>query len=124
MIGAEAADVLRRAEELILTTTGRRSGRPHHVTLWFVYDGSAVWLRTDAATDWYRNLERDGRCRVAVDGVELEAQREAVPDEPSALRRIVDLLRAKYGAEWVADWYVERGRIPVRLRVDSPKASS
>ena len=124
MIEAEAAETLWRAEELVLTTTGRRTGRPHRVTLWFVYDGSAIWLRTDAVTDWYKNLERDARCRVAAAGVELEAQRVAVQDEPDALRRLVDLLRAKYGAEWVADWYVERGRIPVRLRVDAAASPS
>jgi hypothetical protein len=43
--------------------------------------------------------------------------------EPSAdrdedLRRAVALLREKYGSEWVADWYLDTGRIPVRLRLE------
>jgi hypothetical protein len=29
----------------------------------------------------------------------------------------VELLRSKYGADWVADWYLEMGRIPVKLRL-------
>jgi hypothetical protein len=44
--------------------------------------------------------------------------REPIDDEPTALRHVVDLFRAKYGAEWVGDWYVERGRTPVRLRLE------
>lgn len=108
---------LRTADELVLVTRGRRTGRPHETTLWFAYDGDAVWLRTDATTDWYRNLVREPRCRLRVDGHELDAIREEVADTMSALRALVGLWRDKYGQEWVADWYVERGRVPVRLRI-------
>jgi hypothetical protein len=112
---------LRTAEELELLTTGRRSGRPHSVRIWFAYDDGAIWLRTDRAADWLRNLEREPRCRIRVDGAERGARREAVADESAALRRLVDLWRAKYGAEWVGDWYVERGRVPVRLVLDAER---
>lgn len=98
-------------------TRGRRSARQHAVTLWFAYDEDEVWLRTDASTDWYRNLEQDPSCLVRVDGREIQAMREPVVDTMSAVRRVVELLRAKYGVEWVGDWYVERGRVPVRLRL-------
>jgi hypothetical protein len=106
---------LREAEELELVTTGRRSGARHAVVLWFAFDGVAVWLRTDGGTDWLRNLDREPRCVIRVGGLEAAAHREPIGDEDAALRRLVDLWRAKYGAEWVSDWYVERGRVPVRL---------
>jgi len=98
-------------------TRGRRSGRPHTVTLWSAYDDGVLWLRGDADADWYRNLSADPNCRIRVDGMEVAGFREEVVDEAAALRRLVELWRAKYGAEWVGDWYVERGRIPVRVRV-------
>ena len=101
----------------MLVTRGRRSGRPHEARVWFAYDEGAVWLRTDATTDWYRNLEREPRCRIRVEGHELEAERVPLVDTMSALRLVVSLFRAKYGQEWVADWYVERGRVPVRLQL-------
>jgi hypothetical protein len=44
------------------------------------------------------------------------ARYEPSRDLEGDLRRVVSLLREKYGAEWVADWYVERGRVAVRLR--------
>lgn len=110
-------DALGSSAELVLVTTGRRTGRPHEATVWFALDGDDVWLRTDATTDWYRNLERDPRCVLRVGGRDVHAVREDVPDTMSALRRVVELLRAKYGVEWVSDWYVERGRVPVRLRL-------
>ncbi len=108
------------AEELVLTTTGRRTGRPHAVTLWFAREGDVLWLRADRSSDWYRNLLRDPRCRVRAGGLDLPGEREAVADESAALRHVVELWRAKYGAEWVGDWYVERGRVPVRIGLRLP----
>lgn len=108
---------LAAAEELVLVTQGRRSGRPHEARVWFASEGDDLWLRTDATTDWFRNLEVDPRCRVRVGAHELAAVRVAVADTMSALRHVVTLFRAKYGQEWVADWYVERGRVPVLLRL-------
>jgi len=115
MTDAELTDALSGAEELEVLTTGRHSGTAHSVRVWFAYDGEVIWLRTDRAADWLRNLEREPRCRIRVGTIERAARREPVPDETAALHHIVDLWRDKYGPEWVADWYVERGRVPVRL---------
>ena len=109
---------LRTAEELEIITTGRRTGRPHRVTVWFAYEPGALWLRTDRDADWLRNLEREPRARVRVADQEIDVHRERLDDEDAALRHLIALWRAKYGQEWVADWYVERGRVPVRLRLD------
>jgi hypothetical protein len=113
----DAIAALRDAEEIELITRGRRSGRPHVVRLWSAYDDGLLWLRSDADTDWYRNLRADPECRVRVDDVELAGIHERSTDVTGDLHRLVALWREKYGREWVGDWYVERGRIPVRVRV-------
>jgi hypothetical protein len=106
------------AEEVVLVTRGRKSGRPHESTVWCALEDGVVWLRTDHHSDWYRNLRRDPRCRIWVGKTEVAAVSEPILDEAAALRRVVELFRAKYGTEWVSDWYVERGRAPVRLRLE------
>jgi hypothetical protein len=126
---------LAEADELELVTTGRVSGHPHTVRLRFAYDDGVIWLRTgerpsaadasgvrrrtesDRTTDWLRNLEQDPQARIRVAAAELPARYEPSADPPSDLRRTVDLLRQKYGPEWVADWYLEMGRIAVKLRL-------
>jgi deazaflavin-dependent oxidoreductase (nitroreductase family) len=108
---------LESAEEVELETIGRRTGRLHRTTVWFARDDDVLWLRTDANSDWHRNLVADPRCTVRVGEFEIGAVREPVEDEIRALRELIDRWRMKYGQEWVADWYVERGRIPVRLRL-------
>ena len=133
--GIESA--LRDAEDLELVTTGRVSGRPHIVRLRFAYDDGVVWLRTgerpsepdasgvrrrtrsDRATDWLRNLEHDPQARIRIADAEIPARYEPSADPPADLRRAVQLLRKKYGADWVADWYLEMGRTPVKLRLGS-----
>ena len=109
---------LKTADELELVTTGRRSGRPHAVTLWFAHDDGVLWLRGDRNSDWYRNLAHDPACRVRVAELEASGRREPIADEARGLRELIVRWRAKYGAEWVGDWYVERGRVPVLVRVE------
>jgi deazaflavin-dependent oxidoreductase (nitroreductase family) len=111
-------NALGAAEEVVLVTRGRKSGRPHESTVWCALEDGVVWLRTDHASDWYRNLRRDPRCRIRVGKTEVAAVSEPILDQAAALRHVVQLFRAKYGTEWVSDWYVERGRAPVRLRLE------
>jgi hypothetical protein len=113
----EVMEALRQAEEVVLITRGRKTGRPHEATVWSALENGVLWLRTDHESDWYRNLRREPNCRVRVGNIEVAARSEPIVDEAAALRRVVELFRAKYGAEWVSDWYVERGRAPVRLRL-------
>lgn len=103
-------------------TRGRKTGREHRVRLWFAEEGDVLWLRADetpsgGGPDWYRNLLAEPRCRVIVDGREFDARLEPADDTNAELRRLVELWRAKYGPDWVQDWYVEKGRVPVRIRL-------
>jgi hypothetical protein len=134
-VDAATRRALADADELELVTTGRVSGRAHSVRVQFAYEDGVVWLRTgerpsapDASgvrrrtksereTDWLRNLEHDPLARVRIADAELPAVYEPSADPAADLRRAVDLLREKYGPEWVADWYLEIGRIPVKLRL-------
>jgi hypothetical protein len=89
------------------------------VRLWFAREDDVLWLRADERRpDWLLNLAADPRCRVILGGSEIDARYEPSSDADADLRRLVELWRAKYGPEWVQDWYVEKGRLPVRLRID------
>jgi hypothetical protein len=114
---ADAIAALRDSEEIELVTRGRRTGRSHTVRLWSAYDDGILWLRSDAGTDWYGNLRADPQCHIRVGSVEFKGRYEQSADATADLHRLVALWRGKYGNEWVGDWYVERGRIAVRVRV-------
>jgi hypothetical protein len=134
-VDAAIERALAEADELELVTTGRVSGDAHTVRLRFAYDEGVIWLRTgerpsapdasgvrrrtksERGTDWLRNLEHDPSASVRIADAELPARYEPSVDAAADLRRTVDLLREKYGADWVGDWYLEMGRVPVKLRL-------
>lgn len=83
-----------------------------------------LWLRTDGDTDWHRNLLAHAECRVVLDDRELAARHEPGEAVEADLRRLVELWRAKYGPIWVPDWFVERGRVPVKIRLTDAAAGA
>lgn len=127
-IAPKTERLLRTAEELTLVTRGRRTGREHAVVVWFAYEPGLVWLRTDlrrgSPPDWYRNLLRDPRCRLELAGENIDGVMEQIEDGEDALKHAVRLLREKYGAEWISDWYVDFGRQPVKILVPAPPESA
>jgi deazaflavin-dependent oxidoreductase (nitroreductase family) len=72
---------------LLLTTTGRRSGRRHTVPLLYLRDGSelvviASFAGRDSHPAWYLNLRGGARARVQVDGERFTVTaRDALPEE-------------------------------------------
>ena len=55
MTPAEAASHQR---EVSLTTIGRRTGKPHQVTIWIATDGERLFIRSGQGMkrDWPKNL--------------------------------------------------------------------
>ena len=51
-----------------VTTTGRVTGAPHEIEIWFAADGATVYLLSGGrdGADWVRNLRRDARVTVRI----------------------------------------------------------
>lgn len=80
-----------------VTTTGRRTGRPHTIEIWFGAREGRLYLLSGGRTrsDWVRNLRREPRVRVRLGHREFDAVARVVadPGEDALARR---LLAAKY----------------------------
>lgn len=82
-------------EYAYLTTTGRRTGAPHTVELWYrrTDDGTVWFMAGDRTSDWVRNAEADRSVRVRVgDGATL--------DGTAAVEEGGDDLRRAFGARY------------------------
>jgi deazaflavin-dependent oxidoreductase (nitroreductase family) len=80
-----------------LQTTGRSSGRPRTIEIWFATDGERVYLLSGGRhrAQWVRNLVADPRVRVRIGGRTLDGRARVIEGEerePLARR----LLAAKY----------------------------
>lgn len=73
---------------LLLTTTGRKSGKPRHTPLEYLYDQENDRYRIAAGwggqTDWYRNLKKDPKVTVQVGRRKFKAVAEPACDEEVA----------------------------------------
>ena len=80
-----------------VTTTGRVSGRPHRIEIWFAYEDGRVYLLSGGGdrSDWVRNLRREPRVELEVGDWRGPATaailEDAAEDSPVRL-----LLAAKY----------------------------
>jgi hypothetical protein len=114
-VAARLAPVARRGTARI-TTRGRRTGKPHAVTIWFAVDGRSICLGTlDARRDWVKNVAKSPDVTLDIGQVSVRGRARTVTD-PGDVRRIRDLLAAKYWAAWIASWL---GMGPARtFRID------
>ena len=79
-----------------LTTTGRKSGEPRTVTIWYAIDGERVYL-TGGKEDphWCRNVRANPDVTVELRGQRFEGRARVIDDSGEA-RRIRDLFPKKY----------------------------
>jgi hypothetical protein len=76
-----------------LTTTGRRTGRPHRIEIWFLESEGVVHLFAGdgEAADWVRNVRRQPLVGLELPGRPLRRCTASVVEDPEpALRRRMD----------------------------------
>lgn len=74
-------------EYCYLTTTGRRTGRPHEIEIWFVVlDDGLVYLLAGGGdrADWVRNLRATPRVRLRMGTFDGPAEARVVEDRDAA----------------------------------------
>ena len=88
-------------EFLYLTTTGRHSGQPREIEIWFTARAGRYYVisehREEAA--WVRNLTAEPRVQVRVDARTFPARARVVHEstEPDLATAVQELSERKYG---------------------------
>lgn len=87
----EERDEFLAVERMCRVGTVDSDGAPHVSPLWFVWDGTAIWLNSIVGSKRWANLMQDGRISVTADagiefselrGVEITGTAEVVGDVP------------------------------------------
>jgi deazaflavin-dependent oxidoreductase (nitroreductase family) len=105
-----------------LTTTGRVTGRPHTIEIWFARHQDTIYLLAGDGTraDWVRNLVRTPAATVRVGGVEYAGRGRLIAD-PAEARRARDLVYGKYQPGYGGDLSSWRETaLPVAVDLDQP----
>ncbi|MCT9079611.1 pyridoxamine 5'-phosphate oxidase family protein [Streptomyces fulvoviolaceus] len=110
----EERDTFLRTQPVCRVATVGRGGHPHNGALWFVWDGTALWLNSLTRSQRWTDVTRDPRVSVLVDdggldflrlrGVELLGSAQVVGEVPRKGESVDELapperlFAEKYGA--------------------------
>jgi deazaflavin-dependent oxidoreductase (nitroreductase family) len=73
-------------EYCYLTTTGRRTGRPHRIEIWYAAAGNTLYLLSGGgrSADWVQNLLAEPEVLVELDGEPRRGRGRVVDDDGEA----------------------------------------
>ncbi len=99
-------DRLSRYREIKITVTGRKSGRPISIPVWFVSEGDKLYLLPVQGSDtqWYKNVLKNPAIRIDARGAEAEFEAALITDATQVVS-VVEKFREKYGANDVKKYY-------------------
>ena len=100
-----------------LTTTGRRSGQPHRIEIWFGEHRGRMYLLSGGGggSDWVRNVRADRHVTVELGDETRAGVARILHDDTDEDRLARDLLVAKYATpdDPLDDW--KRRSLPVAV---------
>lgn len=106
MTKADLYQRLDRAQEIILSVKGRKSGNDIPRPVWFVHEGNTLFLLPvqGSDTNWYKNLLADPALKISVNGAEVTVRGRPIT-ERNGVQDIVRKFKSKYGEGDVKKYY-------------------
>jgi deazaflavin-dependent oxidoreductase (nitroreductase family) len=103
MSGA-ATDGLAGESFCYVTTTGRRTGNPHRIEIWFAMAGGTIYLLSGGGgrSDWVRNMIQTPSVAVEI-GDRSFGGRARIVSDPAEDRTARTLVFAKYDPTYAGD---------------------
>ncbi len=97
---------LQDEQEIELTVTGRKTGRPLPRPVWFGLENRSLLLlpQYGPTTQWYKNIMKDPKVRISVRGSDFAASIVPILDQRRVLH-VIGLFTAKYGKGEIDKYY-------------------
>jgi deazaflavin-dependent oxidoreductase (nitroreductase family) len=101
---------LSKSSEITITVTGRKSGRPVSIPVWFVSDDDKLYLLPVKGSDtqWYKNVLKNPSLRIDAGGAGGELKAVPITDA-KPVASVVEKFRGKYGTGDVKKYYSKFG---------------
>ena len=91
-----------------LTHYGRKTGKPHEVTIWFVLDGDKLYIGTaNVNRQWVRNVQKTPKIKLSISGEMFDGNARFLTDRAEH-ERAMSALRRKY---WMFGPVIALGRV-------------
>ena len=104
-----------------VTTTGRVTGKPHEIEIWFGLDGATVYILAGGRekSDWVKNAKKTPSVRVRIGDQRYDGQARIVTandEDALARRRLLEKYTARYSGD-LSDW--GKSALPVAIELTS-----
>ncbi len=113
----EALQALAEDDFCYLTTTGRSSGHPHTIEIWFAIEGQTLYLLSGGRekSDWVKNVQRQPAVQVRIRNQVFSGRARLVTDqqEDALARKIVFDKYTPRDSDDLTDW--ARTALPVAV---------
>jgi len=110
---------LAEADFCYLTTTGRISGRPHTIEIWFAIHGQTLYMLSGDLdkSDWVKNALRSPTVQVKINNSKFTGTARLVsdPEEDTLARKIVFEKYTPRSSDDLVDW--SRTSLPVAVDI-------
>jgi len=91
-----------------LTHYGRKTGKPHEVTIWFVLDGDRLYIGTaNVNRQWVRNVQKTPQIKLSIGSESFEGTARFLTDRAEH-ERAMTAIRRKY---WMFRPIIALGRV-------------
>src|SRR5205823_105653 len=91
-----------------LTHYGRKTGKPHEVTIWFVLDVDRLYIGTaNVNRQWVQNVQKTPQVKLSIAGENVEGTARFLTDRAEH-ERAMAAIRRKY---WIFRPIIEFGRM-------------
>ena len=91
-----------------LTHYGRKTGKPHEVTIWFVLDGDRLYIGTaNVNRQWVRNVQKTPHIKLSIGSESFEGTARFLTDRAEH-ERAMTAIRRKY---WMFRPIIALGRV-------------
>jgi deazaflavin-dependent oxidoreductase (nitroreductase family) len=95
-------------QKTTLTHIGRKTGKSHKVTIWFVLDGDTLYIGTaNVNRQWVRNVQKTPQIRLAIGSETFEGTARFLTDRAEH-ERAMAAIRRKY---WMFSPVMAIGRV-------------
>jgi deazaflavin-dependent oxidoreductase (nitroreductase family) len=104
-----------------LTHYGRKTGKPHKVTIWFVLDCDRLYIGTaNVNHQWVQNVQKTPQVKLSIAGENVEGTARFLTDRVEH-ERAMAAIRRKY---WMFRPIIELGRFLTAIRLMRDKTGS
>ena len=114
---------LQRQEYCYFTTTGRVTGNPHEIEIWFGLNASTLYLMSgDGKSDWVKNLKKNPTVTVRIAKHTFNATARIVEDQAEQLlarNLLADKYKERESDGSLSEW--AQSALVVGLDVSSEK---